>query len=327
MSQQLDFSPLVTIIIPVYNTALYLTRCLDSIFLYPLDDLEVIAVDDGSTDDSCRILLEYRERESRLQIIHQSNAGVAAARNNGLCYAKGKYVYFVDSDDYVIPDGLFRVFRHVEQCTEDIVIFGMERENLSGKVISRFVPRGSSDLGTGKQLQASFSEMYFSGLVLSACNKLFLRDFLLNYELTFPLLRIGEDATFCLRALRIASSVSIISVAVYRYCERRGSAMVKFREYRLPEELLVYQELCKLSTDWGITRLVAEHFLVTCGTHNVLQAWSSCCHSRKGFSILRKNDEYRCALENCPGMLMRAFSRLDWKMVIKCLIVHAVWRV
>ena len=93
----------ISIIIPVYNVEKYLHECLDSIINQTFKDLEIICVDDGSTDKSSEILEEYEQKDKRFTVISQPNKGVSAARNRGMQQAKGKYIMFVDSDDYVHP--------------------------------------------------------------------------------------------------------------------------------------------------------------------------------------------------------------------------------
>ena len=94
--------PKISVIIPVYNVEKYLRECLDSLLNQTFKDIEIICVNDGSTDGSLNILNEYASKDSRFIIINQNNQGLSAARNNGLNVAKGDYVAFLDSDDYIL---------------------------------------------------------------------------------------------------------------------------------------------------------------------------------------------------------------------------------
>ncbi|MCR5373562.1 MAG: glycosyltransferase, partial [Solobacterium sp.] len=105
MDQNIN-SPLVSIIIPVYNTAPWLETCLDSVVNQSLTDIQIICVDDGSTDSSRDILEEYRRKDSRIILISQENRGISAARNAGVRAAEGRFLYFVDADDWIEPETL-----------------------------------------------------------------------------------------------------------------------------------------------------------------------------------------------------------------------------
>ena len=101
-------TPLVSILVPVYNVEDYLERCLDSLLQQSLTQIEIVCVNDGSTDKSAEILEEYAKKDNRIVVVHKKNGGLPSARNAGLDVAKGKYVGFVDSDDYVDKDMFFK---------------------------------------------------------------------------------------------------------------------------------------------------------------------------------------------------------------------------
>ena len=116
--------PKVSVIIPVYNTSEYLGQCLESILMQTLTDIEVICVDDGSTDDSLSCLQGYAFLDGRIKIIHQENAGGGAARNRGLQEATGEYIIFLDSDDFFVPEMLEKMVRQIEETQSDIAVCG-----------------------------------------------------------------------------------------------------------------------------------------------------------------------------------------------------------
>ena len=116
--------PLISIIVPVYNSAKFLRPCLDSILGQTFRDFELLCVDDGSTDDSMRILMEYAKQDSRIKVLSRQNdgKGAAEARNLGLSHAKGKYIQFLDSDDFFESDMLERMVEKAERFSLDMVI-------------------------------------------------------------------------------------------------------------------------------------------------------------------------------------------------------------
>lgn len=123
--------PLISVIIPVYNTEQYLSSCLKSILSQTFNNFEVILINDGSTDQSGILCDEFVKQDSRIKVFHQENAGVSAARNVGLKYAQGKWITFVDSDDELMPDGLEVMINMVQGGSEnvDLVLAGYDTIN------------------------------------------------------------------------------------------------------------------------------------------------------------------------------------------------------
>ena len=118
---------LVTVIIPVYNVELYLTKCLDSVVNQTYKNLQIILVNDGTQDNSLEICEQYGNKDSRITIINKENGGLSSARNKGLEYAEGVYCYFMDSDDYIENDLIEKAVCKMAEENADMVIFGMER--------------------------------------------------------------------------------------------------------------------------------------------------------------------------------------------------------
>ena len=114
---------LVSIVIPIYNVEKYLNECVDSVIVQTYHDLEIILVDDGSTDNSGKLCDEYKKIDDRIKVIHQKNGGLSAARNTGMDSAIGEYLYFLDSDDYIEPQTVERLVDTIEQEKADIVLF------------------------------------------------------------------------------------------------------------------------------------------------------------------------------------------------------------
>ena len=124
----------VSIIVPVYNSERYINRCVDSLIGQTLSDIEILLVDDGSSDNSSAICDEYAVKDNRIKVFHQKNAGAGAARNTGLEHAQGEYIGFVDSDDYVDINMYETLFCAAEKYNADFVTSGMKI--IGGKVFS-----------------------------------------------------------------------------------------------------------------------------------------------------------------------------------------------
>ena len=119
-----ETSPLISIIVPVYDVEPYLRKCIDSILIQSYRDLEIILVDDGSPDNCGAICDEYAEKDKRIKVIHKKNGGLSDARNAGLDIATGEYIGFVDSDDWVMPDMYEYLYKAVKEYDADMSVCG-----------------------------------------------------------------------------------------------------------------------------------------------------------------------------------------------------------
>ena len=119
----------ISIIVPVFNMENHLGECLDSIITQSFKDIEIICVNDGSTDNSLEILKKYQDNDSRIKIITQNNKGLSAARNTGLDHANGDYIYFIDSDDYLEPNALSEIYEMSKKKNLDLLIFKLVNFN------------------------------------------------------------------------------------------------------------------------------------------------------------------------------------------------------
>lgn len=212
---------LISVIIPVYNTAQYLPRCLDSILAQTHTELEILLVDDGSTDGSGAICDDYAARDGRIRVIHQANAGVSAARNAGLEHAAGAWLGFLDSDDYLDADMYAYLLALAQAHGADLVQCGAYLEEGSAQrteyVRSEpfIAPNGFSD----------FSAETWSGLANWANTKLFRAACVrgLRFNADYAL---GEDLHYVLHALSRVRCVVLGTQAKYHYVQWDGSACV-----------------------------------------------------------------------------------------------------
>lgn len=211
--------PLISIIVPVYNTAPWLAKCLDSICAQDYRNLEILCIDDGSTDNSAEILKEYAAKDTRIKVYTQKNAGLSAARNTGLEHATGEWVTGVDSDDYLYPGIYEEVVRH---CREGInmVFFGVREENEQGKALpdrSYFSLPQSGDYELTPYLAERLNVCFWS--------KLWRRSLLVEQSLHFPVGLVHEDEALFWTAAPYIQRISICPAVGYAYLQRNGSIM------------------------------------------------------------------------------------------------------
>ena len=194
--------PLVSVIIPVWNVEQHLPQCLDSLLAQtlPPESIEVLAVDDGSTDGSPAILDEYAGRFREMRVVHQANSGgPGAPRNVGLGLARGRYVFFLDADDYLGPEALSRLTDAAERNRSDVVLAKMV--GVDGRPVPQAAFRRNRSRATLAQVYSSLSVL-----------KLFRRSLIERLGLRFPEgLQGGEDAPFTIRAYLAADGISVVA--------------------------------------------------------------------------------------------------------------------
>lgn len=222
--------PVVSVIIPVYNGELYLQECLDSVLAQTLDRLEVIVVDDASTDGTAAILQRYLRSEPRLRVITRSaSTGVSGARNAGLAQASGRYVAFVDADD-VVRDSMYQdLVLLAEGLSADVVSCGIHVVDHEGRTLSEdpypLPPGVRVDPG---QMRKHLHQAFATRLVWFPFRSVYSRQMLVARSLQFDEgIRKGEDSLFNLQALHWADGCAAVSAAHYVYRKHPGSATAK----------------------------------------------------------------------------------------------------
>lgn len=225
--------PKVSIIVPVYNVQKYLKRCLDSLINQTLFDIEIIAINDGSTDKSLSILEDYKKRDSRLQIINQPNMGLGLTRNVGLNYVSGDYIAFVDSDDFIELDALENMYKIAIVENSDVVcgqlIMFYDSENK--KIRKDF--SDIKDISLKKIEMSTFLKDYYLPLNFSynACDKLYRREMVIKNNVLFGDNKkiFSEDNYFQLQILEFADIISFYKKPYYYYYQRANSIMNTYK--------------------------------------------------------------------------------------------------
>lgn len=215
---------ILSIVVPVYNVEDYLSKCLDSILNQDIDkdDYEIIVVNDGSTDGSGEIAEEYAERYSNITLINQENQGLSGARNSGIKVARGKYIQFVDSDDYLEPNVEKSLVEKMESGNLDILRFNYQNVNEKGEV---FDPNKASKLYVDYRDEVCDGITFLNERQGPACYAV---QFMLKTELvkSIPLFMEGiyfEDVEWTPRILTAANRVTSESRIIYNYLVRQGS--------------------------------------------------------------------------------------------------------
>ena len=211
--------PAVSVVIPVYNSEKYVEKCIQSVMAQTLPDLEIIIINDGSTDESGRILRELTQKDSRIVLLEQANQGVEKAT--------GKYITFVDGDDYLQEDYIELMYNLAEKETLDMVICGLTYVDEGGKELNRVVP------GVYKRLENE--EWTFR--VSAVCSHLYRRELWKRYDVKFQSGERGEDMPISLFFAAICPRINTLPECGYYYVQHASSAVHNFKgleKYSLP---------------------------------------------------------------------------------------------
>ena len=217
--------PIVSIIIPVYNSEEFLEPCIDSLINQSFTNCEFIFVNDGSIDKSSDIIKEYMKKDSRIVLYNQENKGVSEARNLGILKARGKYIGFVDSDDYIEKDMYERLYNIIEDTNCDVVISNFEEELNNHRYVRDYNLKKNEVLNKN-YIQDTIVPFFIEKDSLNTvCNKLYKKSIINENNIKFPKgLPLGEDGIFNMLFFSNANSCIYIDYTGYHYREVDGSA-------------------------------------------------------------------------------------------------------
>lgn len=269
-------APFLSAVVPAHRVAPYLPRCVDSLLSGAGDELEIVAVDDGSPDASGRVLDAYAGRDPRVRVLHlPTNTGLGRARNTGLAHARGRYVWFVDGDDWV-PDGaLGAVTARLAVTGPEVLVVGHAEVHPDGRSVPRPAPGGGGPPGPLAH------RPHLLRLAQSACTKVIDRRFLAATGLRF---HPGwyEDGPFSHALLLAAARIDVLGQVCYCYRQRDDGAITGSVSHRHFEVFDQYQRLWELLDAAGayerfrpdLFRLMIDHYLVIAGNPRRLPATS-----------------------------------------------------
>ena len=278
---------LVSIIVPVYNVEAYLRECLDSIIAQTYTNLEVILVNDGSTDSSGQICNEYAAKDSRFMVIEKPNGGQSSARNAGMQAAKGEYVYFIDSDDWIQPDTISFCVQAMISANADFCFFNADSFTESGYGMPQRYHRAKQyehSLGMDVLWQLCQNNEYHCSIPLL----FFKNDFLLMNKMFFMSGIVYEDMLFTFQAYALAKKVEYVNKNFYQRRYRDNSTMTsRTTPFKFRSAKTVYEQLIFFSKEHGIVESETTRRYITRCALNVINI----------FSRLLFNERMACSAE------------------------------
>lgn len=232
----------LSIIIPVYKAEAYLRRCLDSILRgAPVNDIEVIVVNDGSPDNSLDILREYENRYPCVHVIDKPNGGVSSARNAGLDAATGEYVMFVDADDAVDSDALWSLFDNVKDSGAQYVITPYTHVARNGESFTASIPETSA---TDPRVMAELFARIGPTVTDGPYSKFFRRDIIEHNSLRFDTtMMIHEDGCFNFRFVAMVTELTLLNRPFYQYITNDSNATARFQAERYIHDAVEYADV------------------------------------------------------------------------------------
>jgi glycosyltransferase involved in cell wall biosynthesis len=200
--QRMD-KPAISIIIPVYNGEKHICRCVDSVLNQTFQDLEILLLDDGSSDNSSSLLSSYaKQHPGRVKVFFHDNMGAAKTRNKGMKLANAEYIMFLDQDDFVDRDYCETYYKRIAEGNCDVVMGGYRRPDFAGKIVKKMTPK---------------DRPFYKYMVLAAWAKIHRTKFLIDNNLIFYDNAIGEDIIFTLREICATEKIEIVQHSGYNW--------------------------------------------------------------------------------------------------------------
>ncbi len=213
----------ISVIVPIYNVEMFLPKCIDSIITQTYKNIEIILVNDGSTDGSGNICDEYANKYDNITVVHKKNGGLSSARNAGIEIACGDYLAFIDSDDYIAPEMLELLYATILNDNSDMAICGYICVNEKGEEVSPG-KNVSDEVLTREKAYEKLCEHNNTGYII-ACNKLYKKK--IFNDIRYPLGKMHEDEFVIHHVFNKCDKISCIQKVLYFYLQRQGSIMKK----------------------------------------------------------------------------------------------------
>lgn len=251
---------LFSIIVPVYNVEKYLNECVDSILSQTFQDFELILVDDGTKDNSGVICDEYAQKDARVKVIHQENAGQAVARNTGMDIAQGEYIIYIDSDDYICDSAFLRKLAEKTKNQTEVILYGYKKFFESNQSFGK-------DVCAYPSLQGELPERVIASLLQTdmymGCpwNKTIRRDFLEQNQIRFVPGMISEDSDWYLQVVTRAKTYDSVNEAFVVYRQRKGSTSHAPKIKSLTDNLHILETWPERFDQYGVSEELKDLLL------------------------------------------------------------------
>ena len=260
---QVQPDPKISVIIPAYKVEKWIRRTWDTLAAQTFTDFEVFFVDDGGPDATGAICDELAAEDPRIHVIHQANAGAAQARNNAMPLARGKYLFFMDADDWCEPQMLADLYAFCEAHNLQVAVCGFYIDTYYGtdKFYRELRTAPDAVYATQADFRAAAPELFDAQLLYAPWNKLYRRDYLLDRGIFFPA-TFWDDLPFNLAVFRDVERVGCLNKRYYHFLRaREESENTKYRANMYEKREEEHAWMCELFSYWGVDTLKSREFL------------------------------------------------------------------
>lgn len=329
--------PYFSLILPIYNVEKYLARCIDTLLDEVYKDYEMILVDDGSTDKCSEICDRYSELYSFIKVIHKENGGLSSARDAGLEIASGKYIFWIDSDDYIKKGALTVLYEATKNSDYDIVKFNYVT-NPEGKVSISSLKAGEYSEGYITETIVPMGLEKTSTINFSIWSHIYRREFIKENDLKFVSERIigSEDYLYNFESYSSAKSMLVLEDVLYVYDSREGSLSKRFKKNQSEQYRQLYIEMLKFAKAHSIYKKYAENlafsyidkcFCICMRNECYLNQDHTLMDAHRNCKKLLKTSEFKEALKKYPLRRVsfgekKNYYLMKYKMIWLIMFMH-----
>lgn len=268
----------VSLIIPVYNVESYLCKCLKSAITQTLKDIEIIVVNDGSTDSSGTIIKSFLDIDKRIVLIDKENGGLSSARNMGIKVAHGEFIAFLDSDDSIEPTFLEKMYCYAKETNSDIVMCNYSKViEKNGHIISGY--RNIKNNTVFSSEEAVHKIILDLSIQNYAWDKIYKRNLFIEHNIFYPVGMYYEDMPTTFRLFFYANQVAYLNEYLYNYLQRENSITKSFNEKHIEDVLKALYLMKEFMLDNGIYLKYSKEYRFFCNknlvifTHNIIMKY------------------------------------------------------
>lgn len=299
-------NPKISIIVPVYNTEIYLKECIDSILNQTLEEIEVIFINDGSTDNSVEVIKENMKKNI-FTIIEQENSGVGITRNKGIKVATGEYILFLDSDDYLDKHACERMYKIAKDTESDVVQCGLKFFYEDGQDDKLVKYNQNKNICTYSSLDSVKRYLKYDIRGYS-CNRICKRELLIKNEILYPVGVCYEDMYITLRVLDLAKKVTLVNECLYNYRQRKDSLSKEIKDKSIRD----YISQVKICVEY------VDKYKAVCNMTDYIESFRVMNYLNAVNWYIKL---YKCNIKNILKNYNDFFSGIDYKINIKMVLM------